>query len=60
MKLVKNYPPVKRLENCSNKGSNIVQKENNYKNAKIGSGPFKKFSSRTTKKCSNVHDSCHT
>jgi hypothetical protein len=44
-----NHAWVKRILNCSNKGSDPLQRGDNYNNAKMGWGHLKIFFSRTTK-----------
>jgi hypothetical protein len=43
-----NYPRVMGILNWSNKGSGLLQRGNNYKNAKMERGHLKFFFSRTT------------
>jgi hypothetical protein len=48
IKLSINHAWVKRILNCSNKGSDPLQRGDNYKIAKMGWGHLKIFFSRTT------------
>jgi hypothetical protein len=48
MKLGINHPWVQGILNCSNKGPGPLQREDNYKIAKMGWGHLKAFFSRTT------------
>ena len=48
IKLGKNYPWVKGIQVCSNKGSGPLQRGDNHKNVKMGLGHLKIFFSRTT------------
>jgi hypothetical protein len=48
IKLGTNYPWVKGIKVCSNKGPNLLQRGDNHKNVKIGWGHLKIFFSRTT------------
>jgi hypothetical protein len=48
IKLVINYPLVKGIRNCSNKGPGPLQRGDNYKNATMVWGLLKTFFSRTT------------
>jgi hypothetical protein len=47
IKLSTNYPLVKGIQVCSNKGTDSYQRGDNHKNVKTGWGHFKIFS-RTT------------
>jgi hypothetical protein len=49
IKLGINHPWVKGILNCSNEGPGPLQREYNYKNAKMGWGNLKIFLSRTMK-----------
>jgi hypothetical protein len=48
IKLGTNYPWVKGIQVCSNKGPGPLQRGDNHKNVKMGWGHLKIFSSRTT------------
>ena len=48
IKLGTNYPWMKGIQVCSNKGPGPLQRGDNHKNVKIGWGHIKIFSSRTT------------
>jgi hypothetical protein len=48
MKLGTNYPWVKEIQVCSNKGPGPFQRGDNRKNVKIAWGHLKIFLSRTT------------
>jgi hypothetical protein len=47
IKLGSNYPWIKGIQVCTNKGPSPLQRGDNYKNVKMGSGHLK-FFSRTT------------
>jgi hypothetical protein len=49
IKLGINNPWVKGILNCLNKGLRLLQREDNYQNAKIGCDHLKISCSRTTK-----------
>jgi hypothetical protein len=44
IKLGTNYPWVKEIKSCPNKGTNPLQRGNNYKNAKMGWSHLEIFS----------------
>jgi hypothetical protein len=48
IKLGTNYPLVKGIQFCSNKGPGLLQRGGNFKNVKMGLGHLKIFFSRTT------------
>jgi hypothetical protein len=49
IKLGTNYPWVKGIQVCSNKGPGPLQRGNNHKNVKMGWGHLKIFFSRTSR-----------
>jgi hypothetical protein len=48
IKLGSDYPWVKGIQVCSNKGPGPLQREDNHKNVEMGWGHLKIFFSRTT------------